>query len=52
MVSLAPDYTTWGWCLVLVGISATPIRARYVCRRCDEVLEVVTDRDALQQLAN
>jgi hypothetical protein len=52
MVSLAPDYTGFGWFLVLVGISATPTRARYVCRRCDEVLEIVTDPEALQRLAN
>jgi hypothetical protein len=39
MVSAEPDYTFWAWILMTVGISASPERIRYRCRRCDQVLE-------------
>jgi hypothetical protein len=52
MVSADPEYSGWGWFLVLVGISATPHTVRFVCRRCEEVLETVTDRAALAAMGH
>ena len=52
MVSADPQYSGVGWFLVLVGISATPHTVRFVCRRCEEVLETVTDRDALAAMGH
>lgn len=43
MVSATGDYTFGGWCLILFGISAKPRAIRFTCRRCDEVIERVTD---------
>jgi hypothetical protein len=52
MVSADPQYSGVGWFLVLVGISATPHTVRFVCRRCEEVLETVTDRAALAAMGH
>jgi hypothetical protein len=52
MVSADPEYSGWGWFLVLVGISATPHTVRFVCRRCEQVLETVTDRAALAAMGH
>ena len=43
MVSPSAEYTFGGWCLILIGISATPIAVSYVCRRCGQKLERITD---------
>jgi len=52
MVSAEPEYSGLGWFLVLVGISATPHTVRFVCRRCEQVLETVTDRAALAAMGH
>ncbi|MBK6512692.1 MAG: hypothetical protein IPG04_00900 [Polyangiaceae bacterium] len=43
MVSPSAEYTFGGWCLILIGISATPTAVNYVCRRCGQKLERITD---------
>jgi hypothetical protein len=48
MVSPRPDYTFGGWCLILIGISATPTEIRFVCRDCEKTIERVTDRKEIE----
>lgn len=43
MVSAAPEYTFSGWCLILIGISATPRAISFTCRQCEQVIERTTD---------
>lgn len=43
MVSASAEYTFWGWTLNLIGITATPIRIKFTCRRCDKEVEATTD---------
>ncbi|MBL8740366.1 MAG: hypothetical protein JNK04_04700, partial [Myxococcales bacterium] len=43
MVSAAPEYTFSGWCLILIGITATPKSISYTCRQCEQVIERTTD---------
>ena len=49
MVSPSADYTFWGWTLNLIGITATPIRIRFRCRRCDQQVEVTSDPDVIRE---
>lgn len=48
MVSAEPEYTFLGWIAMAVGISASPERIRYRCRRCDQVLEETRDPAVLK----
>jgi 3,4-dihydroxy-2-butanone 4-phosphate synthase len=50
MVSPSADYTFGGWCLILVGITATPTKVRFVCRTCNGVVETVTDVEEIKQI--
>ena len=43
MVSPKADYTFGGWCLILIGISATPSAIALVCRRCERAIARTTD---------
>jgi hypothetical protein len=43
MVSAAGEYTFWGWCLILIGITAKPIAVNYTCRQCEDLIERTTD---------
>ncbi len=43
MVSAAGEYTFTGWCLILIGITATPKSISYTCRQCEQVIERTTD---------
>ena len=43
VVSPSAEYTVLGWFLTLMGISARPTAIKFVCRRCDEVVEKTTD---------
>jgi hypothetical protein len=43
MVSASPEYTFSGWCLILIGITATPKALSYTCRQCEQVIERTTD---------
>ena len=43
MVSPNANYTFTGWCLNVIGITATPTEIRFVCRRCDTTIERITD---------
>ena len=43
MVSPKADYTFGGWCLILIGISATPVAIEFACRRCGHALSRTTD---------
>ncbi len=49
MVSPAGEYTTGGWCLILIGISATPRSIKYVCRTCEQVIDRTTDPTLLSE---
>lgn len=40
MVSPKKEYSFGGWVLLVMGVTAKPIRIRYVCRTCDEVFDV------------
>jgi hypothetical protein len=50
MVSATGDYTFGGWCLILFGISAKPRAIRFTCRRCDQVIERVTDPQTISEM--
>jgi hypothetical protein len=50
MVSPSAEYTFGGWCLILVGISATPTMVKFVCRTCDQVVETVRDVAEIKQI--
>ncbi len=43
LVSPSGEYTFWGWCLILLGISAKPTAIRFQCRRCDQIVWRTTD---------
>ena len=43
MVSPAADYSFIGWVAILTGISWEPKAVTFTCRRCDQVLETVSD---------
>lgn len=49
MVSPAGEYTTVGWILILMGISAEPTGVRFVCRRCDAVIWRTTDKKTIAE---
>lgn len=49
MVSATGEYTFMGWVLIMIGISASPIAIRYVCRRCEEVVGRTTDPAIISQ---
>jgi DNA-directed RNA polymerase subunit RPC12/RpoP len=42
MVSPAKEYTVGGYLLLFFGITAKPIRIRYVCRTCEQQIETET----------
>jgi hypothetical protein len=48
MVSAEPDYAFSAWVLLAVGISASPRRIRYRCRRCEVVIEETMDPAVLK----
>jgi hypothetical protein len=50
LVSVEPTYTAWGqfW-VVLIGVSATPIRIDFRCRRCKEKFDFITDAQELKR---
>jgi hypothetical protein len=48
MVSAEPEYTFGAWIRMAVGISASPQRIRYRCRRCDQVLAETRDPAVLE----
>lgn len=50
MVSPSPEYTAMGWCLVLIGISAKPKAIRFVCRRCEQEIDRITDEETMRRL--
>ena len=49
MVTPKPTYTAWGtfW-VTLMGVSATPIRVDFICRRCDERFDFIVNREELR----
>jgi hypothetical protein len=49
LVSAAPEYTFSGWCLILIGISATPKAISYTCRQCEQVIERTTDPKVISE---
>lgn len=50
MVSAVPTYTTWGqfW-VILMGVSASPIRLDFKCRICKERFDFTTSSKELEQ---
>lgn len=48
MVSAKGDYSLYGSFCLIMGISAHPLKVRYVCRMCEEVIEESTDPVALR----
>jgi hypothetical protein len=43
LVSPSAQYTFTGWFLTMVGISARPTSIKFICRRCDQVVDTTTD---------
>jgi len=43
MVSPQPEYSFFGWCFILVGVSWVPRTVTFQCRVCDENIEIITD---------
>lgn len=50
MVTAIPTFTTWGhfW-VVLMGVSANPIRVDFQCRVCKEKFDFTTKQAELKQ---
>jgi len=48
-VTIDPEYTVGGWFLLLIGVTATPTRLNYRCRRCNEVFDSTTDPALLEK---
>tara|TARA_B110000037_G_scaffold114548_1_gene131684 strand:- start:232 stop:474 length:243 start_codon:yes stop_codon:yes gene_type:complete len=50
MVTAIPTYTSWGhfW-VVLMGVSAIPIRIDFQCRVCKEKFDFTTQQTELKQ---
>ncbi len=49
-VSQERTYTPWGnFCVVLMGVSANPIRIDFRCRRCKEKFEFITNPQELRR---
>lgn len=42
MVSPVKEYTVGGYLLLFFGITAKPVRIRYVCRTCEQQIEMET----------
>jgi hypothetical protein len=51
LVHPEPKYSLWGWFIQLVGATATPLRATFVCSRCNQVLGVTTDPKVLREFS-
>jgi len=45
MVSPKKEYSFWGWVLLVMGVTAKPVRIRYVCRVCDQIFDRQDFRD-------
>ncbi len=43
MVKVDTEYSTKGWFLLLIGVTATPVRLSYRCRRCNTTFDSTTD---------
>lgn len=50
MVTPKPTYTAWGtfW-VTLMGVSASPIRIDFICRRCDERFDFIVNPEELRR---
>ena len=50
LVSAEPTYTAWGhfW-VVLMGVSSSPIRLDFRCRRCKEKFDFITNPQELRR---
>jgi hypothetical protein len=49
MVTASGEHGGFGWLRLLTGISSTPKRIRYQCRRCDQVFAESTDAEDLRK---
>lgn len=49
MVSASPEYSFGGWCLILIGITATPRAIGYTCRQCEQVIDRTADPKVISQ---
>jgi hypothetical protein len=51
MVSPKCSYSGWGWFWVTVmGVSKTPVKAVFRCRKCGEIIEETDDPAVLEKL--
>ena len=50
LVSQERSYTSWGsfW-VMLMGVSASPIRIDFKCRRCKEKFDFITNSEELKR---
>lgn len=42
-VSRDGEYTTWGWILLMCGISVKALKINFRCRACDQVFDTSVD---------
>jgi hypothetical protein len=42
-VELKTGYSTFGWILFYIGMSARPVKAEYICKKCGEIIESIAD---------
>ena len=50
-VSRDGEYTTWGWVLLMCGISVTALKINFRCRVCNEVFDSSVDPRDLRRRA-
>lgn len=43
------EYSTFGWFLMMLGISHPPVKVVFRCEDCGEILKTVTDRKLLRE---
>lgn len=48
-VSREGEYTTWGWILLMSGISVKALKVNFRCRACNQVFDVSTDERDLRK---
>ena len=46
-----PEYTAWGWFLLMMGATPKPKRALYRCERCNQVIATTRDESVLREFS-
>lgn len=51
LVHPEPKYSVAGWMLLMLGATAKPLHAVYVCSRCQQVLGITRDPKILREFS-